>query len=397
MGACFHKLKNTEPEFEKSAEIPTELRIEEQFGLGKIFSAIRLLGEGGSGETWLMRETATHDLVAVKLIRRPIPRPLHQMLLQEIKIQRDLGEGHINIVNFREVVLTPTHLAFVLEYVPGGTLTKFVSDRWETAHERNGLFLTEEEARFIFKQFLSALEYIHYHKVAHRDLKLDNTLLDENDPPCIKICDFGFSKNFDESSNMHTQIGTPVYMSPEVISCRRGNLGYDGQKADIWATGVLLFVMLLGMFPYEHSEHPDPNTSAAQIEVWLQQIKSKWRENGRIRDAAKRLSSECQDLLDHIFELDERRRMSIENIQSHPWFSIPMSTKYEMAWKKCQKIQSEITTEVAKYTSHTNDERNQSLQALISKCSVIGQNEDEVERMSMTRIDKSFKFDQEAI
>ena len=45
-------------------------------------------------------------------------------------------------------------------------------------------------------------------------------------------------------------------------------MGYDGQKADIWASGVLLFVMLLGMFPYEHSEHPDPNTSAAQIEVW---------------------------------------------------------------------------------------------------------------------------------
>lgn len=45
-------------------------------------------------------------------------------------------------------------------------------------------------------------------------------------------------------------------------------MGYDGQKADIWASGVLLFVMLLGMFPYEHAEHPDPNTSAAQIEVW---------------------------------------------------------------------------------------------------------------------------------
>lgn len=203
---------------------------------------------GGSGETWLMREIATQELVAVKLIRRPIPRPLHQMLLQEIKIQRDLGEGHINIVTFREVVLTHSYLALVLEYVPGGTLTRFVSERWDSSHERNGLFLTEQEARFIFKQFLSAVEYIHSHKVAHRDLKLDNTLLDDNDPPVIKICDFGFSKNFDANSNMYTQIGTPVYMSPEVIGSKHGKIGYDGQKADVWATGVLLFVMLLGKY-----------------------------------------------------------------------------------------------------------------------------------------------------
>jgi len=193
-----------------------------------------------------MREIATQDLVAVKLIPRPIHRPLRRMILQEIKIQRDLGEGHINIVNFKEVILTPSHVAFVLEYVPGGTLAKYVSDKWKTSQERNGLFLTEEEARFILKQFLSAVEYIHKHKVAHRDLKLDNTLVDENDPPLVKICDFGFSKIFGSKSKMHSQIGTPVYMSPELIGAKRGAMGYSGKKADIWATGVLLFAMLLG-------------------------------------------------------------------------------------------------------------------------------------------------------
>lgn len=60
------------------------------------------------------------------------------------------------------------------------------------------------------------MEYCHGHRVAHRDLKLDNTLLDDHDPPFIRICDFGFAKNFDANSNMFTQIGTPVYMSPEV-------------------------------------------------------------------------------------------------------------------------------------------------------------------------------------
>lgn len=146
------------------------------------------------------------------------------------------------------------------------------------------------------------------------------------------------------------------------------------------------------MFPYEHSEHPDPNTSAAQIEVWLQQIKSKWRENGRIRDAAKRLSPECQDLLDHIFDLDERRRMSIESIRSHPWFSLPMSTKYETALKKCEAVQEEINKAVATYSKSTNDRRDQTLHDLISKCSVVGQRGDEIERIAMTRVNKSYKF-----
>lgn len=70
--------------------------------------------------------------------------------------------------------------------------------------------------RFLLQQFISAVEYCHKHNVAHRDLKLDNTLLDNSDPPLIKICDFGFAKNFDADANMYTRIGTPVYMSPEV-------------------------------------------------------------------------------------------------------------------------------------------------------------------------------------
>ena len=66
---------------------------------------------------------------------------------------------------------------------------------------------------------------------------------------------------------MYTQIGTPVYMSPQLISSRQTKAGYDATKADVWACGVLLFVMLLGMFPFEHTEHPDPNSSEAHVEV----------------------------------------------------------------------------------------------------------------------------------
>jgi len=66
---------------------------------------------------------------------------------------------------------------------------------------------------------------------------------------------------------MFTQIGTPVYMSPQLINSKDTDHGYDAQKADVWACGVLLFVMMLGMFPFEHSDHPDPNSSQAHAEV----------------------------------------------------------------------------------------------------------------------------------
>src|SRR6185312_15025773 len=75
-------------------------------------------------------------------------------------------------------------------------------------------------ARTALQQFLSAVKYCHSHFVAHRDLKLDNTLLDASNPPIIKICDFGFAKTWSEEANMFTQIGTPVYMSPELINTK---------------------------------------------------------------------------------------------------------------------------------------------------------------------------------
>lgn len=78
------------------------------------------------------------------------------------------------------------------------------------------------------QQCIEAVDYCHSKNVAHRDLKLDNTLLDEHDPPIVKICDFGFAKLMG-TSNLMTNIGTPVYMAPQQI--QKGHDGYDGRAA----------------------------------------------------------------------------------------------------------------------------------------------------------------------
>ena len=93
----------------------------------------------------------------------------------------------MNLVSAKEVVLTPSHLAIVMEYCAGGNLTTYVTDRWDTTDERDGLFLTEDEARYFFRQYTDAVDYLHRNKVAHRDLKLDNIVLDGSTPPRIKV------------------------------------------------------------------------------------------------------------------------------------------------------------------------------------------------------------------
>lgn len=89
------------------------------FGLGTDFEVIRLLGTGGEGETWLCIDQRTKQEVAIKLVRRPIPRSITQIIQREIKILADLGDGHLNIVHADEVLLTRTHVGLVMEYVAG--------------------------------------------------------------------------------------------------------------------------------------------------------------------------------------------------------------------------------------------------------------------------------------
>lgn len=110
------------------------------------------LGVGGTGETWLCKRKDTGQEEAVKVIARgPLLKNLQKLLTNEITLQAELSEGHINIVDAHEVLLTESHLCLFMEFIAGGTLTDYVSNRCETTDERGGLFLAEEEARYLFR------------------------------------------------------------------------------------------------------------------------------------------------------------------------------------------------------------------------------------------------------
>ncbi|XP_022763299.1 serine/threonine-protein kinase SRK2A-like [Durio zibethinus] len=257
------------------------------------YELVRDIGSGNFGVARLMRNKETKELVAMKYIDRG--NKIDENVAREIINHRSLR--HPNIIRFKEVVLTPTHLAIVMEYAAGGELFERICNA--------GRF-SEDEARYFFQQLISGVSYCHSMQICHRDLKLENTLLDGSPAPRLKICDFGYSKSSLLHSRPKSTVGTPAYIAPEVL-CRRE---YDGKMADVWSCGVTLYVMLVGAYPFEDQEDPK-NFRKTINRIMSVQYK--------IPDYVH-ISQECRHLLSRIFVASPSRRITIKDIKSHPWF-----------------------------------------------------------------------------
>eukprot|EP00494_Astrolonche_serrata_P029017 UN29284 len=129
------------------------------------YEVVRDIGSGNFGVAKLVRDVRTKEHFAVKFIERG--HKIDEHVQREIMNHRSLK--HPNIIRFKEVVLTPTHLAIVMEYASGGELFQRICNA--------GRF-SEDEGRFFFQQLISGVSYCHSMQVCHRDLKLENTLLD---------------------------------------------------------------------------------------------------------------------------------------------------------------------------------------------------------------------------
>ncbi|XP_033140695.1 serine/threonine-protein kinase SRK2F isoform X2 [Brassica rapa] len=232
------------------------------------YDILRDLGSGNFGVAKLVREKANGKFYAVKYIERGL-----------------------------KVFVTPTHLAIVMEYAAGGELFERICSA--------GRF-SEDEARYYFKQLISGVSYCHAMQICHRDLKLENTLLDGSPSSQLKICDFGYSKSSVLHSQPKSTVGTPAYVAPEVLSRKE----YNGKIADVWSCGVTLYVMLVGAYPFEDPDDP------RNIRKTIQRILS---VHYTIPDYV-RISSECKHLLSRIFVADPDKRITVPEIEEHSWF-----------------------------------------------------------------------------
>ncbi|KAL6514276.1 Serine/threonine-protein kinase srk2e [Orobanche hederae] len=235
------------------------------------------IGSGNFGVARLMRDRQTNELVAVKYIERGEKFLIDENVQREIINHRSLR--HPNIVRFKEVILTPTHLAIVMEYASGGEL---------------------------FERICNAGRFSEDEQICHRDLKLENTLLDGSPAPRLKICDFGYSKSSVLHSQPKSTVGTPAYIAPEVLLKKE----YDGKIADVWSCGVTLYVMLVGAYPFEDSEEPKNFRKTIQRILSVQYS---------IPDYVH-ISSECRHLMSRIFVADPAKRITIPEIRNHDWF-----------------------------------------------------------------------------
>ncbi|GKV09380.1 hypothetical protein SLEP1_g20890 [Rubroshorea leprosula] len=271
------------------------------------YEIVKDIGSGNFGVAKLVKDKCTEELFAVKFIERGLKIDEH--VQREILNHRSLK--HANIVRFKEVLLTPTHLAIVMEYAAGGELFERICSA--------GRF-SEDEARFFFQQLISGISYCHSMQICHRDLKLENTLLDGSPAPRVKICDFGYSKSLLHSQPKST-VGTPAYIAPEVLS--KGK--YDGKIADVWSCGVTLFVMLVGAYPFEDPDDPK------NFRKTLGRILS---VHYSIPDYV-RVSKECRHLLSRIFVANPEKRINIQEIKSHPWFlkNLPVELMEGGSWQ----------------------------------------------------------------
>ncbi|KAI9097650.1 hypothetical protein K1719_025535 [Acacia pycnantha] len=272
------------------------------------YEIVKDIGSGNFSVAKLVRDKGTNEYFAVKFIERG--HKIDEHVQREIMNHRSLK--HPNIVRFKEVLLTPTHLAIVMEYAAGGELFERICSV--------GRF-SEDEARFFFQQLISGVSYCHSMQICHRDLKLENTLLDGSTAPRVKICDFGYSKSSVFHSQPKSTVGTPAYIAPEVLTKKE----YDGKVADVWSSGVTLYVMLVGAYPFEDPEDP----------------KNFRKTLGRILSVQYsipdhiRVSMECKHLLSRIFVADPEKRISMMEIKNHPWFltNLPIELMEGGSWQ----------------------------------------------------------------
>lgn len=177
-----------------------------------------------------------------------------------------------------------------LEYVSGGSLRDYL-------RKKSNKKVPEAEAKVYFGQIVGAVRYLHNKHIYHRDLKLENILLDYKKD--IKIIDFGFSVECEPEDQLDAFWGTTPYMAPEMVQKEK----YWGHQIDVWAIGVITYSMLAGFMPFNGKTEED-----LFKKIWC----------GQYRNPTG-ISYDCKRLLSNILHLDSMKRPSVADLFYDPW------------------------------------------------------------------------------
>ena len=270
-------------------------------------------GSGGYGVTVACKDKATGEELAVKLI--DTSKQKVTAIQKECDIMHMLD--HHNVIKCKGHGVGEGNyqrLYFIfMELATGGELFSQVIDRGTAA-------MPEPIARRYFEQIVDALRVCHCFGVAHRDLQLENVLL--NSAGVVKLIDFGLAHIYprrvdgsvDRSKPLTDVCGSKSYAAPEVLAGR----GYDGFACDAWSLGVSLFAMVSGFFPLDEASKNDWRFVRLQAEQ-AKGGSSTETVYGWYRRTASHLSPELVDLLDKLLTIDPQRRLTLDAVKEHPW------------------------------------------------------------------------------
>ena len=250
------------------------------------------IGSGAFGKVVLGKHTLTGESVAVKILDKIILSQTpedYELVKQEISILKIVK--HKYIVRLYQIMQTAQHIYIIMEYCEGKDLMDYILSKQR---------LSELETLKYFHQLINALFYLHSQNIAHRDVKIDNMLLDKNMD--LKLVDFGLSTKYSDENLLDQPCGTVVYAAPEVLE---GN-EYHGMLADVWSSGIVLYGMASGYLPFSDKDD---------------EVNKKDVLEGKI-DIPEFFSPLLKDLLKHMLDINPITRYTLQEIKQHPWFNL---------------------------------------------------------------------------
>ena len=259
------------------------------------------LGSGRNGEVRKCMHLASKDVRVVKIIAKSglsADMVESREVFKEVEILKTVD--HPNLPRIYEFFEDTSNFYIVLELCSGGDLFERVLEVKR---------FSENQAAEIMSQILSGLSYLHAKKIVHRDIKLENLLLENKENLFIKIIDFD-TATFFKQGYQRGIYGTPMYMAPEIVR------GRYTENCDLWSCGIILYILLLGKPPYDGTDE--------ELFELLKDVKI------NIDADCAEVSENCRDLLKKLLEPDAGKRISAETACMHPWiktFSRDISVK----------------------------------------------------------------------